>query len=588
MGNAPLLCQSDGTKATAVVDVADADISDDHVCVHQYLFPMYVVKVSDFLLMHGAPQAHHALKEKGLLHEWQPGMFTVFVSHQWLGARMPDPLGQHVKILREVLQQLKDKSLKVEADITRQEPGSATSYEQVADGYLFLDWFAIPQITARTQGVNEDATRSDAALAVQSIPAYVEACNMFVALVPEAVHMDTGLQCNYNTWLSRGWCRAELWCRLLSNRKDTSVVVIFSVKEALYIVPSDWQRNLIADGLFTVESDRAQVVKLGEMAMASKIQHLRQWGPMSQYRFYLARWPQLLNQKRVTWELWEFLQHFHFPDIESAIKEECGMTGMLCAVLAGDVNIMQQLVERRANPNARICGLSDIGYYDTQTLLMTAVKSSQDSNVLSALMSMHADPNAVSRLVGYRVAAAWLAQTPDQIKTLLEYRAQLVGTQPLNGVAGRASTETVKSFLESRCDPSYLPKEGYLPLHAVGFFGRANPHACDTVRILLSFRADVNAQTDPQGPLYWDCVWARVHVSLWGMESSVYQRKMACLPGATPLSVAAMMGDKTLVQLLLDNDAEVEISNHRGDTAEDMARVSGHTHLLPILCTFSV
>ena len=584
MGNAALRCQND-SKATAVVDMADAD---DHVCVHQYLFPMYVVKVSDFLQMQGAPQAHHALKEKGLLHEWQPGMFTVFVSHQWLGARMPDPLGQHVKVLREVLQQLKDKSLKVEADITRQDAGwYATSYEQIADGYLFLDWFAIPQITARTEGVNEDATRSDAALAVQSIPAYVEACNMFVALVPEAAHMDTGLQCNYNTWLSRGWCRAELWCRLLSNRKDTSVVVIFSVKEALYIVPADWQRNRITDGLFTVESDRAKVVKLGEMAMASKIQHLRLWGPMSHYRFYLARSPKLLNQKRVTWELWEFLQHFHFPDIESAIKDERGMTGMLCAVLAGDVNIMQQLVERRANPNARVCGLWDLGYFDTQTLLMTAVKSSQDPDVLSALMSMHADPNAVSRSVG---TAAWHAQTPGQVKTLLEYRAQLqlVGTQPLNGVAGRASPETVNSFLESRCDPSYRPKEGYLPLHAVGMLGRGNPHACDTVRLLLSFRADVNAQTDPQGSLYWACVWSRVHVSLWGMDSSVYQRKMASLPGTTPLSVAAMMGDKTLVQLLLDNHAQLEIPNHRGDTAEDLARVSGYTDLLPILCTFSV
>ena len=50
-------------------------------------------------------------------------------------------------------------------------------HDQVADGYLFLDWFAIPQITAGTDGVNEDATRSDAALAVQSIPAYVEACD---------------------------------------------------------------------------------------------------------------------------------------------------------------------------------------------------------------------------------------------------------------------------------------------------------------------------------------------------------------------------------------------------------------------------
>ena len=33
--------------------------------------------------------------------------------------------------------------------------------------------------------------------------------------------------------------------------------------------PLVWQRNLIADGLFTVESDRAVVVKLGEAALES-------------------------------------------------------------------------------------------------------------------------------------------------------------------------------------------------------------------------------------------------------------------------------------------------------------------------------
>lgn len=41
--------------------------------------------------------------------------------------------------------------------------------------------FAIPQITARTDGINENATKSDAAKAVQSIPAYVEACDLFLA-----------------------------------------------------------------------------------------------------------------------------------------------------------------------------------------------------------------------------------------------------------------------------------------------------------------------------------------------------------------------------------------------------------------------
>ena len=36
---------------------------------------------------------------------------------------------------------------------------------------------------------------------------------------------------NNGIWLARGWCRAEPWCRLLSNRPDTSVVVIFSARE---------------------------------------------------------------------------------------------------------------------------------------------------------------------------------------------------------------------------------------------------------------------------------------------------------------------------------------------------------------------
>ena len=40
---------------------------------------------------------------------------------------------------------------------------------------LSKDWFAIPQITARVAGVNEDLQRHDAAKAVQSIPGYVEA-----------------------------------------------------------------------------------------------------------------------------------------------------------------------------------------------------------------------------------------------------------------------------------------------------------------------------------------------------------------------------------------------------------------------------
>lgn len=54
------------------------------------------------------------------------------------------------------------------------------------------------------------------------------------------------------------------------------------------------------------------------------------------------------------------------------------------------------------------------------------------------------------------------------------------------------------------------------------------------------------------------------------------------------MSIAAVMGDKALVQLLLENDAQVDIQNNRGDTAEDLARASVHHDLLQILSTFAV
>ena len=70
------------------------------------------------------------------------GMFAVFISHQWLATTAPDPSGQQLAVLRRVLERFIDKSLKVEADITRMmmDVGGATSYEQIEHGYIFLDW----------------------------------------------------------------------------------------------------------------------------------------------------------------------------------------------------------------------------------------------------------------------------------------------------------------------------------------------------------------------------------------------------------------------------------------------------------------
>ncbi|CAE7218198.1 Ank3 [Symbiodinium sp. CCMP2456] len=561
------------------------DPNNCDVMVHPCLFPMYVVKVSDFLQMEGPPQAHDALMDQGLLHEWHPGMFVVFISHQWIGAGHPDPSGSQTAALRGAVSSFIDGSLQVEPDLISMDMSTIwTTYscEEFANGYIFFDWFAIPQITARKQGVNENVTKSDAALAVQSIPAYVEVSDLFIALVPELTHAGTRKPCNYTSWLSRGWCRAELWCRLLSNKRNTSVIVVYSAREAQFIFPLDWQQNLIADGQFTVESDREAVVRLGEMAVESKIQHLAVEGPLKGYRFYKAMRNKLLGQPRQDLSLDAFLSSFNFESVEAAINDDSGMDGMATAVFAGAVNILRRLVEKRGDPNRRMRGMGELGYYDTQTLLMVAAKSSQPADVLSSLIELNADPCAVSRS---GINCAFLARSPGQVKVLLEARMDVSSSFEVHGACSFADPSTVKAILAARASVN-SQGEGYTPLHACAMFSRGNRFAAEIATLLIQQRADVNAPATPNGYFDWECRCARIVAALAGFENGSYvTRMLASIPGITPLGTAAFIGDEHLCQILLDHGADMR-PNERGDTPESFAIVNRHDHLIPHLATF--
>lgn len=567
--------------------------SSEKAPVHVCRFPMYVVKVSDFLKMEGAPEPHDVLFEKNILHERQPGMFVLFISHQWLGSAHPDPQGAQLSVLRIALQRMVDGLLAVEEDLTSMTPDARLAHgaikrlspetmQKIANGYLFLDWFAIPQITARKHGVNEEATKSDAALAVQSIPAYVEASDLFVALVPELAHSDTGLPCNYTSWLSRGWCRAELWCRLLSNKTDTSVVVVFSPREAELMFPLDWQRNLIADGRFTVESDRATVVKLGEVALESKLETLQMEGPLSHYRFYLACRPRLLGQKPQDLNSEDFLRYFLFRSMDSAVNDTNSMNGVLCAVLSGNVPMIRHLAQQRADVNYRITGLNALGYYETQTLLMAAAKSHQEPEVLSELIRFGADVHATARS---GIGCTFVVRSPGQVEVLLRAKADFVESSALNGAASRANTATVAALLHSRCDPDYPIDAKYGAAHALALFGRGNPVAAENLKLLLEHKALVNRRARPLGQMARECELAEVKVLQNGLaNSSTLVRTWSSLPGLTPLGCAALVGDSSLVRLLLQARAEASMNN-RGDLPYELAEACGHRHLLPLLET---
>lgn len=513
-------------------------------------------------------------------------MFVIFVSHQWLSSNHPDPEGEQVWRLQKTLHGMIDGSLQVMEDIISMSVDknlSPDARQHIADGFIFFDWFAIPQITARTHGINEEATKSDAALAVQSIPAYVELSNIFIALVSELSHRDTGDLVNYTTWLSRGWCRAELWCRLLSNKADTSVIVVYSAREAEFMFPLDWQHNTIVEGNFTVESDRAAVVKLGEMAVESKIQHLREKGPLSHFRFYLALHPKLLGQPRTQRDLNGFLKHFRFESLQQAVTDTSSMNAVMCAVFSGDVDILRQLAAHRADVNHSLQGLGDLGYYDTQTALMAACKSQQDPSLVAAMIDLRADANAQART---GVTPLFVARCPGHVKVLLEKRADMQKHFAMNGIASLASTETALALLESRCDPTDIGEAKYGPLHALALYSRSNRYAVETAKLLLQYRADVNARSAPSGMFLWQCRLARARVAMVGFPASTMMSRLrASMPGITPLGYAALVGCEELTKLFLEHGAE-SVPNERGDLPEDLARHNHHCHLLPLLDTF--
>lgn len=562
--------------------------------VHPCHFPMYVVKVADFLQMDGPPEAHHALLRKGLLHQWQPGLFVIFVSHQWLGRSHPDPDGQHASILRRSLEGMIHGTLQAEFEIEDEAPRRRRLLEpsSIGQGYLFLDWFAIPQITARAEGVNEEATKTDAARAVQSIPFYVEVSDVLLALVPELVHTETGQYCNYTSWFSRSWCRAELWCHVLSNKRDKSVLVVHSTLEAKFMQSWDWQNNIVVDGEFTVESDRAVVGSLGRRAIESKIAHLSEEGPLEVYRYFLARKAAMLGQASKAWDMNGFLERFKFPSMELAVRDTSSMNAVMCAVMSGDVMMLRLLATYAADLNFTIYGLNSLGFRDSFTVLMAAVKSNQPASLVASLIHLRAD---VSRRADIGDNAACHVKRPEHVQVLLQARADFHTAHepfcftPLAQAAGMTSAPTLKALLLARCDPN--PSQsglGITPLIGLIRFARGSPHALESAALLLEYRADINARAAPGGAFAWVALQARARSALVGLESSAQStRQWAGLPGATPLGMAASIGNEALLNLLLQKGATMA-TNDRGDSPEDLARASGHFHLLPSLQTFFV
>jgi len=95
---------------------------------------------------------------------------------------------------------------------------SSEEWQQIVpDSFIWMDYMCVPQLVSSYVVEDESETISDMKKAVLSIPAYIIRSSHFFVLCPETTHAQNHKELTFGTWLTRGWCRAELFSFLLSH-----------------------------------------------------------------------------------------------------------------------------------------------------------------------------------------------------------------------------------------------------------------------------------------------------------------------------------------------------------------------------------
>lgn len=207
--------------------------------VNELRYPFCAVPFSSFC-RHGGMHMHEELRDANELRffdTWQLASdfaqvnSVVFVSHQWLSHSHPDPDGEQYRCIVEAVNAIRRDKLR---------------WAEEREIYIWLDYCCIPQLNESIKGS-----------AIQSLVAYVSVCKHFLVCAPDAVHRDTQMVCNAESYLNRGWCRLEQWACIATGGLSHMFLYRRARLEPL-ASNGPWRANAIEvySGNFTQEEDK--------------------------------------------------------------------------------------------------------------------------------------------------------------------------------------------------------------------------------------------------------------------------------------------------------------------------------------------
>jgi len=588
MGNKCCVCdtgfeESPVTRANAQPVVEDLPME----------FPMWLMPARVLITLKPPLRPHKEMLEAGHLIQWRSGHpnKVMLISHQWAGRRHPDPKFEQFTVLQKALLEMSQGNCKVSKDPSselselnggpKHELPSLEEQKSVLDWDVWYDYFGCPQIDDRAY----DTGAAELQAAVNSIPAYCNVADYVFVLAPPITHVDTGVMMSRSTWGMRGWCRAERTAAVLS-RNEKLLLFILSPTSILVSNGNEWARAWPGEGDFTVEADRPKVKQLTDELLQIKCHALWVKRDMPKWRFYKALFPRGQGHPPRNFEedVPSFLQRYNL-DNEFHHYEQGGLSPLMLASIEGNMPIITQLIEAKADPNEVMnWDIKDAQLDGHHTALSLAAALSTRATV-KLLLQLKADMHIPKDKLGSNAMMTAARFGNHEVVPLLAagpsdlLRQNFFGGRALHVASISENPEVTRMLLQMRSDPDVATNIGCAVLCFNPQYGTHPGHT----QFLLQARANPNLIFEPSGTRaisLCDQWMGKVRNG----TATLAEMNLALGNKGTALHFAALNGSLEIAKMLLEYKANPSLTwSERQWTPLQLAQQQGQETLVELL-----
>ena len=498
---------------------------------------------------------------------------AVFVSHQWLAHDHPDPDFKQMRTLQHALQCILDGSGRLSLDcstdvVVRRARALLMQDVQVENLYFWYDYFSCPQLEGHLQQAS----------AINSIPAYINACHFFFALCPVLDCPFKSTVLTAATWSRRGWCRLERAARELS--PNSTWILIQSERSVEVVGPVlSFPSGPVGEGDFEIEEDRQKLARVMRQILVQKLLHCLREGDLPGFRrhfnlqtFYLRG----LEIEPVDGLLpscegdavAEFLHQNGLTRIGKA--DGAGWWPLHYAAIAGNAKVLRGLLEKHADVNRRTSKDEPmLGFPPWMSALDLAVFYKQEE-AMRLLLTARAHPEGG---IGPAAMHAAMADNAEGIRLLCAAGARplspnIFGFNALQLAAGSAATAALEELvMQGRPGSQDL---SVALLNGVAVRGGS----AELVYRLIALRADIDFQLNvprDYSTLGRLLIAGKSLQYQFGRETGLTTLAYH-LQGSTPLMQAIRSAQFEAAAALIAAGARLDLRNCRHWTAADFAR----------------